>query len=815
MQKARKPHDEARRLASLREEAVLDTGPDVRFDRLVRMASTAFGGRDVYIGFVDENRLWMKACSANIQASSHPRTACIADHALRQAGVSWIEDASAVPSLASLPSVMGEPGVRFYAAAPILGGDGRRIGVVAVYALEPMPRDEALAAQLRDFADLASDLLVLNRNRRDVLNAEEARDQADALARGLIAHAPLAMAMFDREMTYLRVSPRWAREFRATAADLTGRNFYDDIPSARRYAALHNRALGGESVAGEGVMHLRDGSVRHSRYEIGPWFNGAGEVGGVMITNVDVSDLVRARETAESSEHRLKLALEISDTVVWEAVRGDRALYVSGPWEQLFTAPPTYDSIMQDAILFVHPEEREWVSLAWRRHLETGAPYDIEHRRVTMDGSERWIRSQAEARYDLDGKLDRVIGVAKDITAAKRAEREFAEARDAAENANRAKSEFLANMSHELRTPLNGVSGVASALARTPLGPQQREMVELIETSAAALDRLLGDVLDLARVESGRLEIRAEPFDLAGLVGGVATLFQWRARDKGVAFSCKVDPALRGLWLGDAVRVRQVLTNLISNAVKFTAAGAVDVSAGFGANGQVVFHVADTGIGFDAQAKARLFDRFVQADGSITRRFGGTGLGLAIARTLALHMKGSLDASSEPGQGSTFTLDLPFARAVDRASPIAVSNTVAEPEPRLRVLLAEDHPTNRRVVELILAAIDADLVSVEDGAQAVHAATNHAFDVILMDMQMPVMDGLTALRAIRRLEAARGDGRTPAVVLTANALPEHVRSALDAGADEHLAKPVTAAGLLEVIARVTAFVDETPLLRTG
>jgi CheY-like chemotaxis protein/two-component sensor histidine kinase len=386
----------------------------------------------------------------------------------------------------------------------------------------------------------------------------------------------------------------------------------------------------------------------------------------------------------------------------------------------------------------------------------------------------------------------------------------MAQARDAAEAANRARGEFLANMSHEIRTPLNGVTGVAQVLARTSLAPDQKAMVDIIETSATTLERLLSDILDLARVDSGRIEIEAEPFDLAEAVRSTAALSEIRAREKGVGFELTLDAGAQGLVRGDAGRLKQILYNLLSNAVKFTRAGTITLRVGADDRSCppiFTFAVADTGVGFDPACKGRLFSRFEQEDGSITRQFGGTGLGLAISRDLAELMGGRLEASSEPGRGAVFTLTLPMQRADGQsagpeweAAPAFV--TGQEPRP-LRVLLAEDHPINRKVVELMLASQGGvELTSVENGEEAVEAVAAGRFDLVLMDMQMPVMDGLTAIRLIRARRRAAGAPYLPIFTLSANAMGEHVDASLNAGADRHLTKPITASVLLGALGEI-------------
>jgi CheY-like chemotaxis protein len=340
-------------------------------------------------------------------------------------------------------------------------------------------------------------------------------------------------------------------------------------------------------------------------------------------------------------------------------------------------------------------------------------------------------------------------------------------------------------------------------LARCALDPKARELVDIIASSGATLERLLSDILDLARIEAGRIAIELTTFQLGDLIRTTAALAKLQADEKGVGLAVEVDPAVNRAYQGDPYRIRQVLLNLLSNAVKFTAKGSVSVCATpLGDGGGVRISVRDTGIGFKPEMKEQLFGRFHQADGSITRRFGGTGLGMTISRELCFLMGGTLDAEGREGEGATFWFDLPLtpAEAVTGSEPVPVADA---PDRPLRVLLADDHPTNRKVVELMLDGL-AEVVSVENGAEALMAIGTGPFDVVLMDMQMPVMDGLEATRRIRETEAAGGKAPTPIIMLTANALPEHVAASLAAGADRHLEKPVTLAALVQALNDVLA-----------
>lgn len=377
-----------------------------------------------------------------------------------------------------------------------------------------------------------------------------------------------------------------------------------------------------------------------------------------------------------------------------------------------------------------------------------------------------------------------------------------------ADAAAQAKANFMADLSHEIRTPLNGILGLAKALGAAASDPWQAKMLATITDSAVALERLLSDALDLSRAEAGALEIRKEPFDLAALVGRCASLFEPLALEKGLFFQLDIAPEARVTVVGDWLRLQQILNNLINNAVKFTSHGSVRCSVAVEPSGAFRFDVKDTGVGFDPVVTAQLFDRFKQADGDVAVRFGGSGLGLAISRQLAQLMGGDITAEARPQEGALFSLLLPLAVAepvqadpLAGAWPSAPTGTSAR---RARVLLAEDHPTNRLVVELMLKAFDVDMVVVENGAQAVEAVCSQAFDCLLMDMEMPVMDGLSAIREIRGHEARAGTRPVTILALSAHASDEHKQRSVAAGADGHLTKPVHPDALLKALTEAFA-----------
>lgn len=378
-----------------------------------------------------------------------------------------------------------------------------------------------------------------------------------------------------------------------------------------------------------------------------------------------------------------------------------------------------------------------------------------------------------------------------------------------AERASEAKSAFLATVSHEIRTPLNGVLGMAQAMAADPLEPQQASRLRVIQTSGVALQNLLNDILDMSKIEAGKIELEPAPFDLVATMHAAAEPFLAAAHEKGVDLRI-AHATTEGWYLGDANRVRQILANLISNAVKFTPAGEVVVQATLRNQGvQVV--VRDTGIGIPTDLRGRIFEKFSQADVSTTRRFGGTGLGLSICRELTDLMDGRISVLSEPGRGSAFTLELPLPSAT---RPLTVQEAAAS-EPMegggLRVLVAEDNPTNQLVIRSLLSVIDVTPEVAANGADAVEAWRRGTWDVVLMDINMPVLDGAAATRRIRELERAQGLPRTPILALTANVMSHQTADYLAAGMDGHVAKPIVATELFAALSAVTqAATDDVP-----
>jgi PAS domain S-box-containing protein len=781
---------------------------------------------------------------------------------------------------------------------------------------------------------------------RDAARSKAARHRAQLAT--FVVQAPMALCVTDTDLRLIEASPKWLETIGLPRAAVIGRAMQELLPDTRAFWERNwDRCLAGEPISTASVpVQLPDGSRGWFQVEITPWRDASGAVCGAMISSQNITDLVRALDDSKRGEQRLHLAAGLADLHVWEMDYRHRKLYKFGAEDTFFETPNTFEMLAEDIYHSIHPDDLPNVKAAWAAHeANPDIPYRTEYRVKRNDGKEIWTFSTSEAILDEKGRPSRLVGALQNITDRKVAERRIAQALEDAEAANRAKSEFLANMSHEIRTPMNGVIGMNALLLRSDLTPEQRKYADAVRVSADCLLGIINDILDISKLEAGKIELEAIDFALGSVVEDVVELLSPRAAEKGLEIACYLDDGARQAFKGDPTRLRQVALNLLSNAIKFTETGyvAVEVGSAPGPNGGTALRleVQDTGIGVPAEAQARMFEKFQQADGSITRKYGGTGLGLSICRQLVELMGGRIGMEDRPGGGSVFWVELalPSAETVIEARPrralkgqkiLVVDNieinrsifarqleaegaVVAEAvdgpsalaaivaadargapydmvlmdhmmpgmggdavaaeiranaslrQPRLilassigapapsdqarqagfevfltkpvrhqalvdclaelvaqsgapahraepaaeppvadatsdgRVLLAEDNAINALLARTILEEVGFSVETVSNGAQAVEAARRGGFDLILMDVQMPVMDGLQATRLIRELGGAAA--HIPVIALTANAMRSDQDACLAAGMDDFVSKPLELENFLGVIGR--------------
>jgi PAS domain S-box-containing protein len=646
-----------------------------------------------------------------------------------------------------------------------------------------------------------SGLFTIHGLSQNVTAAMEARDAArrgERMTRQMIQAAPFAAAMFDQNLQHLVVSDAWCSILGLTEKTVIGRTLDELFPKARRrFIAAQKRALAGETVRRpEDQLISQDGQLLWVRWEMQPWRDAEGKISGVLAYLSDVSALVAAKREAQSSARRLKLAVNAAKAAVFEVDFAEKTVWHGPGFAKLAGHLLTFKEML-GVWSNVHPDDMPYMR-ELMAGFDTRCPQPFECRLVHPDGSARWIRAHVEIFHDALGRPRRSVGLLLDIDQRKKQELALAEAERQATVATEAKSRFLANISHEIRTPMNGVLGVLQLISRDRLNVDDIQLLDEGLASGRMLTELLDDLLDFSKIETGQFELHPEPLDPAQVLVGITSLLQPAASAKGLTMRATADPDL-GLINADPLRLRQALYNIMGNAVKFTPSGSVEarLSRVDTPDGpRLRFEVQDTGVGVPEAAQATLFERFEQADNSMGRQFGGTGLGLAITKRLAEMMGGAVGFSSEPGQGSTFWMEI----GGDEVAPTAANEEDADVG-EFRVLLVEDNPTNRLVISKLLQALGITVECAEDGEAGVAAAAKGGYDMVLMDIQMPGMDGMEATRRIRAMEGPIST--TPVVAITANVLAEQKSNYAAAGMDGVVSKPVSAAALISEITRVT------------
>ncbi|SMP52933.1 PAS domain S-box-containing protein [Desulfonatronum zhilinae] len=599
------------------------------------------------------------------------------------------------------------------------------------------------------------------------------RKQAEARAlsnanflNSLLETVPLAVFYKDREGRYQGFNKSFEKFFGTSRKELIGKTVFDVNPPdlAQIYHAKDIELFenSGTQVYESKVRNAR-GELRDVIFHKAALIDEQGVVTGLVGVVLDLTEQTQAEQSLLKSEKRLKEAQRLALVGSWEYDIASGSIWGSDEGFRILGMTPSESNLFPiDAIEACMPE-RARIRKALVDLIQDGKPYDLEYEVRPANGdAPKIVVSKAGLEKDQYGKPIRVSGVIQDVTFQKKVEQVLAQAKEQAEAANKAKSEFLANMSHEIRTPLNGIMGMMQLLRTTSLDPEQAEQVDLAVTSGNRLTRLLSDILDLSRVEAGMLVLGEAAFRTRDVCDSIADLLSIPARDKGISLECVVDPTVPDGIIGDDIRFRQILFNLVGNALKFTDNGTVrlevtSLSPAKGGDIRLMCSITDTGVGIPDDKLAGLFKPFVQVDGSYTRSYQGAGLGLAIVKRIVDLMNGNIAVESITGQGTTMHVVLPFKLPDDlKPTTHQCDPPPALPPRSLRILLAEDDPSNALPIRKLLEKAGHTVTLAENGHDAVELFQAQSFDCILMDIQMPVVDGLCATREIRRLEHNAG-----------------------------------------------------------
>jgi PAS domain S-box-containing protein len=607
------------------------------------------------------------------------------------------------------------------------------------------------------------------------------------------------------------------REFNASAEHIFGwrrdeivgqniRILIGNEATSEEVGLLHSLKTGQISPSARGADvtgRRKDGSIVPIRRALGHARLDGQDLFVCFIT--DISDRRKMEQALRASEQQFRSLIGNIPGISYRSslIEGEPPmLFISDAVERV-TGFPGRDFLgtapRRTFAPLIHAADRVRVSETIATALREDHPYLVEYRLLHADGSTRWMWENGTGVRNDAGELCWLDGVILDITERRAMEDALRDAKENAEQAAAARASFVANMSHEIRTPMNSILGFTDVLLDGELNSDQRRHLDTIRSSGRALLRLLNEILDTAKLEKGAVELEQNDYNLLSLIDELSSTLAANARAKGLHVDIQYDPTLPTCLRGDELRVRQVLTNLLDNAIKFTEKGAVTLRADL-KDEHLHFMVSDTGIGIAPDRLSAIFEPFTQADASMTRRFGGTGLGTTICKQLVELMGGRIWAESEPGRGSTFHVVLPLVLA--RFAPQQPRVRTAAALPPLRVLVADDVPQNQELLQLLLARRGHTMTAVGDGAAVVDLAAREVFDVILMDFQMPTIDGLSATRLIRQQAESAGRPRVPIIAMTASVLAEHRRASIEAGMDGFASKPVDWFALSHEIARV-------------
>jgi len=802
----RVPPNERDRLQKLNSLRIVDSEADELFDGLARLAAEVCQCPIVSLSLIDSNRQWFKS-RIGFDEDSAPREVSLCAETILGSSPFVIPDITKEARFASHPLVQGPPHATFYAGAPIITRDNFAIGSLCVLHTESHHLSEAQLESLMTLAQQAA-LHIETRAELRVYQAKvTALGESERRFRTIADASPMLLWISDEAGNRTFFNQAWCEFTGLSREDSIADHWMKSIhPDDREVYNKKWEETSQQKIRFQQEFRLRhcSGTYRWVLEQAMPMFSSSGRLEGYVSSCVDLSSRMTDELQYQNNEARFRAISEAAPLGIFVTDSDGNYIYTNIQFQKITgqTAEESFGSGWQRALA---DEDRERVAASWYAATRTAQPFEEVYRFRRPNGEIAWASVKAAAINSTD-TVSGWVGTVEDITARLKADAELVEAKQSAEAATHAKGQFLANMSHEIRTPLTAIIGFAEALRdERKHAPDELHCLDVILSNGRHLLEIINGILDLSKIDAGALTIERTSFNLVEMIEEVRMMFAPRIAEKALSFAVKYHWPLPARIITDPLRLKQVLINLLSNAIKFTDDGWIELTIGFDpSTKRVNFTIADSGIGIAREQIDKLFKPFSQANETITRQFGGTGLGLTISSHLVHALGGTVLVSSEPGKGSTFSFCV--APEFDNSSrfinelpseegPVAETPNVMTKFSG-KVLFADDALDNRRLVDHLLRKAGVHPVLVEDGQQAITTALAEDFDLILLDVQMPNVDGLSAARALRQAGI-----RTPIVSLSAGAFTSDVLKAIEAGCSMHLAKPFTRESFFEMLER--------------
>ena len=795
MKKAPFPKNDAKRIEALNEYHVLDTPSEKNFDDITLLASQICDTKIALISLVDTDRQWFKS-RHGLDAQETPRDVSFCGHAIMENEIFIINDAYADKRFCDNPLVLGEPKVRFYAGAPLKTPSGHRIGTLCVIDTDAKTLSEK---QKETLSTLARHVIQLLELRRKNIALKEINDLSNNIQK-LSKTGGWELDIETSKTTWTKQVYEIYQISEDTPTDkIQGILYYAEHEQDKLKKYINDCI--NDKKPFDDIFEFVDakGNKKFVRSLGAPSVDSTGKVIKLLGSIQDVTEKINYQIELESAKNRLSKLINLVPAGIFETDPEGNCLYINDRWTELAGIDMT-KAAGQGWANALHPDDKENVFLEWQSSVEENREFNLTYRFLKPNQEEVFVHGRSLAITNKDGETTGYLGAIQDITAQKKQELDLKIALHSAEKASNAKTDFLSSMSHEIRTPLNGIIGMTSLLQETKLHPEQEEFVEAISRSGASLLMIINDILDYSKIEAGKMELENIEFDINDFTKDLLYPFEVTAKKKGIYF--KVEHSSSNyLVIGDSGRIGQIITNLVSNAIKFTSEGHVKVSINSQENKdktKIMIQVTDTGIGISKDGRSKIFEAFAQQNPAIFRRFGGTGLGLSISKRLVDLLDGEINFESELGEGTTFSisLNLPKGKKKNKFSNSKTNENVFDHKIEGRILVAEDNPTNQLLISRILSKLNIKHHLVANGLEVIKELQENYYDLVLMDCQMPELDGYETTKIIRdNNEDLPND--IPIIALTANVINNEQQHCLDVGMNDYLSKPIELNLLIE------------------